>query len=38
VVETTGYVLKKIANKARLFYKLPPVLTGGIFKKNRKRL
>jgi hypothetical protein len=38
VVETTGYVLKKIVNKARLFYELPPVLTGGLCKKNRKRL
>ncbi|RYJ37551.1 hypothetical protein NU08_3325 [Flavobacterium anhuiense] len=36
VVETTGYVLKKIVNKANLFYKLPPVLTGGVFSKNRK--
>jgi len=38
VVETTGYVFKKIANKAKLFYNLPPVLTGGLCKKNRKRL
>jgi len=38
VVETTGYVLKKIINKAKLFYKLPPVLTGGMYNTNRKRL
>jgi hypothetical protein len=38
VVETTRCVLKKIVNKARLFYELPPVLTGGIYNKNRKRL